>query len=386
MIRALNAFTAELDDANTAVEEILQQLHLPQRQLAHTVGIMTCHYDFVDAGIAQAVCDALPFDVVGSTITGQSINGSQGVFSLSLLVMTSDDVRFETAVSAPLTARLEASIEEAYAQAAQRLEGQPGMVLAFAPLLLQYAGDQYVEILDRLSGGVPAFGTLSMDDTTDYTHCYTIFNGRCERDTLALVLLQGDIRPRFFVATVSGSNALTQPARITASEGNLLKTVNDVLFIDFLQSLGLAHEGEIDAGLTCIVCLLDLGDGSPPMGRVLINVNGEGHGVCGGYMPEGARMYLSVLTKEDVVDTTHGLVSNALGDAGGDLLLAFSCHTRNVALGDEVYAEFDAVRALVGEKLPYLMSTSGGELCPYITDDQRTVNRFHNNSVILCVL
>lgn len=386
MIRAINAITMEIDDIPAAVSEILDQLDLPGNQLAHTVGMITCHYEFVQSGVVAALCEALPFDVVGSSTTGQAVNGDREVLSLALLMLTSNDVSFSAACSASISQALEAPVRAAYREAAESLGTAPRMMLTFAPLLLQYAGDQYVDILDDVSGGVPNFGTLSMDDTKAYDCCYTIYNGQCTQDTLALLLLAGDVQPVFKAITVSGQNVLSQETMITKSAGNLVQEINGTPFVTFLEGLGLSNEDKVADGLNYLICMLDTHDGAPPTSKVLIGINEQGDGICGGYMPEGAALHISTLEREDVLRATGETIGEMLTLAQDkSVLLAFSCHTRNVVLGSDVYAEFDAARNLVGDALPFLMSCSGGEICPYVDEAGRIINRFHNNALVVCM-
>ena len=57
--------TTEIDDHNMAAEEIVSKLNFETDLLANSIGIISCHYEFVLSGVAKAVCDALPFDVAG---------------------------------------------------------------------------------------------------------------------------------------------------------------------------------------------------------------------------------------------------------------------------------------------------------------------------------
>lgn len=388
MIKAYKAFTMEIDEAELAAAELLAQLDLKHGLLTHSVGILTCHYEFVHSGAVKAICDAMPFDVVGVSTTAQAVHGGSGILALTMLVLTSDTVAFSTACSTALSQGLESPIHAACQKAAAGRDEAPGLALLFAPLLLQYAGDQYVELVHaELGGSVPIFGTLSMDDTSIYDECYTIYNGECAHDTLALLYLYGDVQPAFFHITLSSGNVLSRPARITKSEGNILKEINGQPFVRFLEGLGLARDGKIRPHLQLLVVVIDYKDGTPPVGKVLIQLSEEGYGICGGYMPEGMELSIASLTKEDVLATTRLKTREAMEYAcryGKSVMLGFSCNTRNIALGSDVNAEFDAIDEIVGGGLPYLISLSGGEICPHV-DGDAIYNRFHNNTFIVCV-
>ena len=65
MIKALTAYTSEVDDVEAAVSEILEQLKPGFGLLKNSIGILACYADFVSSGAVRKICAALPFDVVG---------------------------------------------------------------------------------------------------------------------------------------------------------------------------------------------------------------------------------------------------------------------------------------------------------------------------------
>ena len=56
-----------MDDLDVAREEILAQLK-DKKLLKHSVGIIGCHYDYVEYGVVKAISEALPFDIIGDKI------------------------------------------------------------------------------------------------------------------------------------------------------------------------------------------------------------------------------------------------------------------------------------------------------------------------------
>lgn len=384
MIKVMTAYTLEIDERELAVEEILGQLDLEKKLLKNAVGIINCHQEFVHSKVVKALCDALPFDTVGVTTTGQAVNGKMGILTLTLMVLTSDQIEFLTTCSQPLSEELDGPLRAACLEGCSRVGERPDLILAFAPLLLQYSGDQYVELLDEASGGAPLFGTMSVEDDGSYQNCFTIYNGECQRDTFALVFLSGGIRPDFFIATLSDQNILSAPALITASDRNVIKEINGFPFLNFLEGLGVAENGKMISGHQLLLFMIDNQDGTPPVGKLLIKVDENGYGVCGGDMPKGKRLSLAVLTKKDVLKTTWETVGEARGLKDKSVFMTFSCNTRNIALGSDIYAEFETVDQIIGSGEPYLAALSGGEICPYVDENGRIYNRFHNNSFIIC--
>ena len=129
MIRKLTAQTTDDDDVDFAVAEILQQLDLENRLLKNSVGILTCYADFLEGGVIPALCERLPFDVVGVTTLGTGTEKTAELLALTLCVLTSDDVSFSAVLSGALTEEHERRIQAAYDKAAEALPDDPALVL-----------------------------------------------------------------------------------------------------------------------------------------------------------------------------------------------------------------------------------------------------------------
>jgi len=158
------AYTTELDDEKLAIEQIRSQLKFDEGLMKNTIGIVACHYEFILSGVFKAVCQTLPFSVVGNISSAQSASGKSGTLLMSLTVMTSDDVEFDKVITPSLMTEPGQAIAESYKSGCR--EEKPELILAFAPFIISNCGDEYVNVISEVSGGVPCFGTLSVDDTS----------------------------------------------------------------------------------------------------------------------------------------------------------------------------------------------------------------------------
>ena len=113
MIKTIVAHTTEVDDIELAVSEITKQIDSGEIK-AHTVGFVFCHYEFIYSGVLKAVCNAFPFDTVGTMTTAQAINGISETFMLTLVVLTSDDALFSAKLTSPITGEFHEIIENDY--------------------------------------------------------------------------------------------------------------------------------------------------------------------------------------------------------------------------------------------------------------------------------
>ncbi|MCL2046015.1 MAG: hypothetical protein FWG88_06480 [Oscillospiraceae bacterium] len=381
MIKSYSAFTSEVDDVQLAVSEIITQLEPEKNCLDSTVGIVTCYHEFATEKIVAELYKKLGFPIIGTTTTAISTNSGFGQLDLSILMITSDDVVFTAVCSDSLDDGLDKPFEIMYKKAVQGHNETPKLIISAAPLMLKFAGDQYVEALNKISGGVPNFGTLAIDNTSDYRHSYVMFNDKIERNIYAIILASGNIQPKFLYASFSPEYIHTQSSVITKSEGNLLQEVDGFPLINYMENIGLAENGKVSDVLHSIPFILDYTGEGIPVSRVLLSWSKEGYGVCGGLMPMGTKFSLGTWDKDDVLGTTIRTLESIMENESLSTLILHSCVARSYSLGTELLAETEKVNELLVD-LPYIFSYAGGEICP-INDSENT-NSFHNNTIIAC--
>jgi len=381
MVKSYTAFTSEVDDAELAVSEILAQLKPEKNCLKSTVAIVTCYYEFAVNGIIAELYRKLQFPIIGTTTTTISTNSGAGQLELAILMMTSDDTVFTAACSC-IQGDLEEPFAEMYGNALEGHTEKPKLIISAAPMMFNHAGDHYVDVLNRVSGGVPNFGALAIDDTTNFEHSRVIFNDRAESDIYGIIVVSGNINPKFLYASFSPEYILSQTATITKSEGNILKEVNGVPIIEYLETLGLAARGKVSNPIHSIPFILDYAGEGIPVSRVLLSWSEDGYGMCGGLMPEGTRFSIGTWDKEDVINTMVRTVRSILSEGNIGTLLLYSCLARSLALGMDILAEAEKMNEVIGDKVPYIFAYSGGELCP--VGNTANANSFHNNTIVVC--
>ncbi|MDR1966172.1 MAG: FIST C-terminal domain-containing protein [Synergistaceae bacterium] len=390
MIRAFTAFTGEIDDGETAVAEIMDQLGGCEGLSKNSIGFLTCYSEFVDSGVMKEICDALPFDVIGSTTLGNAVRGSAGRMLLTLMVITSDEAEFSIGLTEPLSDGDAGALRAAYEEAASRITGKPALMVSFAPLLLSVSGDFYVNSFADISGGVPNFGMLAVDSNDDFRDSQVISRGEAYRDRYAFALFGGGVTPRFFISSISSEKVFMEKGVVTSADGNRVHAVNDKPAVEYLEGLGLKKnaDGTI-ASVTSFPFVVDYNDGSFPVVRVIFSIAPDGSAVCGGDIPMGATVSVGHVDCDEVLATTTEAVSDAMLSGEAGCAFMFSCAARYLALGYETMSEQEKVQNLMeGVSTPYLFSYSGGELCPVPSggDSAVLVNRNHNETFIMCLL
>jgi len=63
-------------------------------------------------------------------------------------------------------------------------------------------------------------------------------------------------------------------------------------------------------------------------------------------------------------------------------IILYSCLARSYSLGTDILSETEKIGEAVAERVPYIFSYSGGEICP--VKDTANSNSFHNNTIIAC--
>ena len=386
MIKTLVVSTREIDDAEAAIKEIEEQIEAQGGLKSNSVGIVACHYEFIFAGSIKAICQALPFDVAGAISVVQAVNGDADAVLLTIMILTSDDAKFVAKLTSSLSEGAHDPIEKVYNEALADGAGKPALALVYTPVKLSISGDRYAHIFDQISEGVPFFGTMAIDDTGVLEHAFTIFNGEHYEDCAAMILIFADINPQFFLATISDDKILPTSASVTKSDGQVLMGINGDTVNKYFENLGLSDTENNHFSLASLPFMLDYGDGTPPVSRVFIARTPDGYSICAGEVPEGTTIRIGVFDRDDVVDTTTEAMKEAISvSEGASAALMYSCISRSMSLANDIMAEIDMANKIIGDKLPFMLSDSGGEFCPTCHGDEETVNRFHNNTFIICI-
>ncbi|GHU05515.1 hypothetical protein FACS1894205_5630 [Alphaproteobacteria bacterium] len=385
MIRSQSAYTSEIDDVKAAVDDVLGQLDLEGGLLKNSVGIISCYYEFVETGVVNELSRRLPFDVIGCTTMGSAVNAHGGAEQLSLIILTSDDVIFSSSFSEPISFDdMEAPITNAYKQARDKLPGEPELILVMAPIMTDANGVEMLKIIDKASGGRPAFGTLSNDYTPSYENSRTFLNGEAHRHKMVLLLMHGAVKPKFFVTSLPDENIGKQKGVITKSDGCVLHEVDGKPLFQYLATLGMKRE-DIEA-VSSVPFMIDYGDGAKPTALNMYAFTPEGHALCGGETPVGATLKIGKVDYKGIMKTAEDTVQRALGESGAGAIIAFPCFMRLLMITPNSEDELEKSRVLIGDSVPFLLCYSGGEICPVYDDNGEQFNRFHNLTYTIGVL
>jgi hypothetical protein len=382
MIKMLTAFTREVDDAQKAVSEIAERLAASGRLMKSSVGIMYYYPDFFETGVATAISDSLPFEVVGCTAPKTAVNEAVGEILLVVSVLTSDDVYFATGVTGSLSGSTEDAIGELYSRLVSAAPSPPAMVFSLFPIIDDISSDLYIESIDNLSNRLPIFGSIAFAPDDNPAGARTFYGGRQYKDALVMIAMCGALAPKFLITRIGEVDILTRSAVITESKGNEVLRINGMSAVSYLESVGLATGGKLD-GITSMPMALTLGDGSRVI-RIPYKTAGNGAVICFASTPQGAKVNFCRGDENYVAESATTLMKE-IAEEKPHAVLLFSCIARDWVTG--VYGDDTLQRFVdITGNIPFAMACSGGEICPVSSVGGATVNRLNNFSLIACLL
>jgi hypothetical protein len=387
MIRMLTAHTSEMDFADDAVSEVLQQLNLEEEGISgQALGILACHTEFVQTGVVKALCERLPFPVVGYTSLGSAVKGAEGHQLLTISVLTGDDMEFSVALSETITPEnIGPPIKDAYAHALAGLSvPAPSLGFVMAPVMTTVDGMTLFDQINLNCGDTLLYGSVACSGNMDMSGNLVIWNGDAAQDVMAIVLIHGDVKPRFFLATLTDDRMGKKKGTITDAEGSLIRTVDDVPMLDFIESCGITKESVIKAPAS-IPVMLDYGDGSAPIACGIYTCTPEGFTYVGAHVHVGARISIGTQDRDGILSTAKSLLHRILRETKPRGILLAPCLSRSLLLG--VNSEDELLLAVkeLGDVAPYHIAYSGGEICPVYASGGAARNRFHNYTFTACV-
>jgi len=387
MLKCTSVFTYEIDRPEVALDEIKAQLENNIKLLDNTVGIIMCHTEFIETGVLKFISENLPFETAGITTASQAVNGEAGELVLTIFIMTSDDIRFKSGITASLESHLFEPAKSAYDKTSEDESGLPGLILVFTPFHVSlHSGDEYIRVWNEILPSVPLFGTVAVDDTAAFEDSRTIYNGVCSDNAMSFVLLYGDINPRFLIATLPEDAVLSLKGKATKTKGNFVFEVNDINTLKFFTDAGIPEK------MATVPLMI-----SPPVSdtrdkvsviRELFSYTKDGTGILGGDVEEGSTISVLSFKPENIKSTFQNRVEqiNASDDVNG--VLVFSCVSRRKALLAvfEDLAELHIAKDDIKQDIPFMMGYSGGEFCPVTSVAGTLNNRFHNYSAAILVI
>jgi hypothetical protein len=389
MIKVIVVSTIEVSDLDFAINEITNRIKSNEPLLSNTVGLLFCNFEFIQSSLVRELCARLSFDIAGCTSQIFAVQNAGEDFMLTLMLLTSDDVEFYTGISGPLHQGNEAALETLYRDLAARGDNpslKTGLMLAFLPHLSGIPGNRIVNVLDQVSGGVPVFGSTAIDITTTQRSPMTIFNGDHYPDRLAMILLKGNVQPRFFGHSLPGETHLNKKFTITKAEGNRIISIENKTAVKYMEELGLVNQATMDV-FYAFPIVVDYDNGESSRDFTISRVDKDGTLVSEQDIPQGGIANVGAISGELVMASTRNLIrqiKEAAGQCNG--IIVFSCFSRALALQDPLEEINLVIKQMRDWPVPFVFLSSGGEIYPAPNEGGELINSFRQFTIIACVL
>ena len=383
-IKMLTAYTEEVDELEDGISELLGQIDLGSLR-KNSVGMITCHLDFINSGIISELSRKLPFEFIGMTTLASANKYGQSMYAFSLTVLTSDDVVFETCMSASLDAgNYKEEIKAVYENTVKKLPAQPSVIFSFFPFSKEVDGALLHKSLDEICGGIPFWGSLGCNVDGSMENCAIFHNDKVNKAGLAMILVQGPIDPEFVDVSLPSENIEKTRGQITKSEGSILREINGIPAQKYLETLGII----VSEGAPIITPLMVYYEGNTePVALGMYAVLEDGSFLCGGEMPVGAFIAIGEITSNGILSSSEEGINRILNSKKRNGVLFLPCISRYLMLAPNQSDELALIISKMenGKVMPFMIGYSGGELCPVRNEKGILQNRFHNYTFTACV-
>lgn len=393
--------TYKIDDIQEATKELLAGLEDVTREKGHAAGILYVYSDCEVEELVAAVSAKANFPIVGCTSIA-SIENTGGMHEMCamLTVLSADDCDFTIVRTEPVTrGNIVQEVETAYATATQNLPSPIKLVFALAPYNLDIMLDEYTNTFNQVAPGIPFVGGLPSYHANGDINA-TFYDGTVTFNQIVLLAISGNLQPVFSVQTVTGGNA-KRKCKVTSAKENVVYTVDDEPFTDFLVKMGLPVENlEANTPTTFFVSNPLLLENIPSekgsdfsFMRTLHKIDlEEGSGTAIGHVPQGATLSICSLDREGierggkaaVEELQRKMLPNEKNGYTYSTVLAISCIGRFTIMIPKSSVETESIRA----QLPANLTLSGfyghGEIGPLPGTSGEAENFAHNESLVLC--
>lgn len=384
MIEMYTARTSEIDEIDEAINELKSQIDFTALK-KNSGGLIFCHIDFVESGVVKALCDELPFNIIGMTSMAGADEHGYSLYDLTLTILTSDEVSFEVGMTNSINHdNYQSEIDRLYQDVRGRVESDPTMIFTFMPYIREVAGYEVVTAMDTSCHGIPMWGSITNNIDFNYETVETICNGEALSAGLAMMFLNGPVEPKFIISSIPERNIANNRAIITKSKGAILQEVNGLPILQYLSDIGLIITKE---NITTTPLMVYYDGAKEPVALGFYTLFDDGSVLTGGVMPEGTSFAVGSIDTSGILESAEDGLKKILELEDRQAALLMPCVTRYIMLSPDHESEL----RLITEKLtasgrPFMMGYSGGEICPMAGPDGKLHNHFHNYTFCACIL
>jgi len=372
-VRSLQAFTKEVDDIALAVSQLREGIDT-SLLMSNTCGIVFCGFEPDMEELVQKLKEVFDFPFFGCTGIGVLSTEGYSQSSISLLVLTADDVSFSIGMTRDIEGADDiCAFADTYNECAAPLCDKAKLIFTYVPWLTNVTFDDIVSLLDKESGQVPVYGGIASDGWTfDSTYVFT--NEGVSQNRGVMMVVSGNVRPIF---TIEHSTTLTTNLHktVTKAEGTVVYELDGRPVTDFIREMGLITDKTqviLDFLGTPFLATQKTSDGDEiDTLRCLGVIDHENHS-CGyiGRIDEGSELNMVLISKEDIEASVKMAFDEILekisqsGDYAYSSIFCSSCAARYCLLVADKNAEGRAYEGRLPEGLNVQGVYIYGEFCP----------------------
>lgn len=372
-MRSFQAFTREVDDIDIAVSELKAGID-PSLFMKNTCGIVFCGFEPDMEMLVEALNKAFDFPFFGCTGIGVLSTNGYSQSSISLLVLTADDVEFSIGMTEEINSMNDIHLfADTYHECSRRLSTDEKLIFTYVPWLNDIMFDDIVGTIDRESGHVPVYGGIASDGWTfDSTYVFT--NEGATQNRGVMMVLGGNINPIF---TIEHSTTLTTNLHkvVTKAEGTIVYEVDGKPVTDFVSEMGLITDKTsviLDFLGTPFLATQKTDDGDEIDTLRCLGVIDHEKQACGyiGRIDEGSELNMVLISKEDIENSVKAAFDkifetiNKAENYEYSSIFCSSCAARYCLLVADKNAEGRAYEGRLPEKINVQGVYIYGEFCP----------------------
>ena len=372
-MRSFQAFTREVDDIDIAVSELKAGID-PSLFMKNTCGIVFCGFEPDMGMLVEALNKAFDFPFFGCTGIGVLSTNGYSQSSISLLVLTADDVEFSIGMTEEINSMNDIHLfADTYHECSRRLSTDEKLIFTYVPWLNDIMFDDIVGTIDRESGHVPVYGGIASDGWTfDSTYVFT--NEGATQNRGVMMVLGGNINPIF---TIEHSTTLTTNLHkvVTKAEGTTVYEVDGKPVTDFVSEMGLITDKTsviLDFLGTPFLATQKTDDGDEIDTLRCLGVIDHEKQACGyiGRIDEGSELNMVLISKEDIENSVKAAFDkifetiNKAENYEYSSIFCSSCAARYCLLVADKNAEGRAYEGRLPEKINVQGVYIYGEFCP----------------------
>lgn len=393
------AKTEELDDLEMAIDELKEQIEKASLK-KNSVGIMYVYYDADFDKLATLAHDNFDFPVIGVSTIAMLDKEGYFEYGIELLVLSADDVEFSVGITENLNdENYVEDIEKTYYKIKEeRPQEKEAFILTYISKLVTRSGDQYLGVIDRISGGVPVFGGMA-SDLFKYRE-FTIFCGKTiQTYGVAFVLMYGNVKP-IAVAESSVRNIRSIGKKVTEAKENVLIRMTDESIADVLDREGLStkdEDGNVALAFMQTPFVVDIPVNESESVEVLRNIvylnREKGIAQFLGNISVGSTLKISSMHSEDIGKSVNEAFAKLLSriekseEYKYSTLICTSCTGRYINLVGDKDIEAKAYKGIIPDDISIIGMYSYGEVCPIKSQvSDKYFNMFHNETFTILAI